>query len=387
MISVFSQAKEIAFDALFNLLPINFSWIDTRGYILGCNQRLLDCLDIRDMGDILGKHMKDFVSDDIWENTRKVIEEGNDIIFEEAHKDKSGNKTYFISAKSLVKSKDGKILGMVIISFDITDRKLMEIELEESKKALQLSTDIKNEFLRNIKHDLQTPFCGIIRNAELLERKEKDLVNKQYLQDMIASLTSISSHINEILTSIQIQSGLYAITEKEFDIQSLLEEVCDMMRSSLKSKELEFNLSIAKDLPPYVIGDMMRLQCILINIITNAIKFTEIGHIHIFVNWVKKSDQKCIIEFLIEDTGIGIPDDKKEAIFEIFSRLNSSSNEGSGLGLNIVKQFLNEIDGQYDVQSTFGKGTTFRVFIPYKLPLINELLEKNNEHILEGLAC
>ena len=93
MISIFSQANEIGFEALFNLLPINFSWVDTRGYILGCNQRVLDCIGSEDIQDVLGKHMKDFVSDTIWGNTKEVIEEGNNKIFEENIVDNNGNKT------------------------------------------------------------------------------------------------------------------------------------------------------------------------------------------------------------------------------------------------------------------------------------------------------
>jgi two-component system, OmpR family, aerobic respiration control sensor histidine kinase ArcB len=377
MISVFSQAKEIAFDALFNLLPINFSWVDTRGYILGCNQRLLDCLKIEEMGDILGRHMKDFVPDVIWENTKSVIEKGEDIIFEEMYKDKNDNNGYFLSIKSPVKSKEGKVLGIVIISIDITDRKLMEIELEQSKVAVQLADKAKTEFLRNMRHDLRTPFCGIIGNAELLESKEKDAGKKQQLRDIIESSESLLNHLNEILDYVKTESGEMPVTEKEFDIHSVLEDVYQMMLPSAKHKKLDFKFLVDKNIPRFLIGDIMRTQRILMNIITNSIKFTEKGYIHVSVGWSEKSDQKCVVQFIIEDTGIGIPPDKKEAIFEKFFRLTPSYNgtyTGSGLGLNIVKQFLDEVEGQYDIQSELGKGTTFKISIPYKVPLLDNIL-------------
>src|ERR1700733_2249984 len=195
MMSVFSQAKEIAFDALFNLLPINFSWVDTRGYILGCNQRLLDCVEISHMNDILGKHMKDFVSDIVWENTKKVIETGKDLIFEELHEERNGAKKYYLSIKSPVKSSESEILGIAIISIDITDRKMMEFELEESKKAVELADKAKTEFLSNMRHDLRTPFSGIIGTAEILESKEKDINKKQQLRDIIESSESLLNHL------------------------------------------------------------------------------------------------------------------------------------------------------------------------------------------------
>ncbi|HEY4832159.1 MAG TPA: ATP-binding protein, partial [Waddliaceae bacterium] len=377
MMSVFSQAKEIAFDALFNLLPINFSWVDTRGYILGCNQRLLDCVEISHMNDILGKHMKDFVSDIVWENTKKVIETGKDLIFEELHEERNGAKKYYLSIKSPVKSSESEILGIAIISIDITDRKMMEFELEESKKAVELADKAKTEFLSNMRHDLRTPFSGIIGTAEILESKEKDINKKQQLRDIIESSESLLNHLNEILDYVKTENGELPVIQKAFDIQGMLEDVYQMMLPSAKQKSLDFKFLVDKNIPNYIIGDITRTQRILMNIIANAIKFTDKGYINVSVDWRKKSDQKCVVQFIIEDSGIGIPEDKQEAIFEKFYRLTPSYNgthTGNGLGLNIVKQFLEEIEGQYDIKSEIGKGTTFKIFIPYKIPLMEKVV-------------
>ena len=379
MISVFSQAKEMAFDALFNLLPINFSWVDTRGYILGCNQRLLDCLGINDINNIIGKHMLDFISDIVWENTKKVIETGNDIIIEEIYEDKEGNKNYFLSIKSAVKSKEGQVLGIVIIAIDITDRKLMEFELEESKKAAQLADKAKTEFLSNMRHDFRTPFSGIIGTAEILESKEKDPIKKQYLRDIIESSESLLNHLNEILDYVKIDSGSIEVTKKQFDIQEVLDDVYQMMLPTAKNKKLNLKFIIDKDIPRYLIGDISRLQRILMNLIANSIKFTEKGYIYLSVDCPEKekSDKKCTLRFMIEDTGIGIPEEEKEAIFDKFYRISPSYNgiyNGSGLGLNIVKQFLEEIDGHYEMHSKVGEGTTFKIWIPYTIPSLENIV-------------
>lgn len=377
MMSVFSQAKEIAVDALFNLLPINFSWVDTEGYILGCNQRLLNCLEFSHMEDILGKHMKDFVSPDVWENTKKVIEAKRDLIFEEIHENNNGDKKYYLSIKSPVKSKEGKILGIVAMSIDITDRKLMEFELEESKKAVQLADKAKTEFLNNMRHDLRTPFCGIIGSAEILEGKEKDATKKQLIRDIIESSESVLNHLNNILDYVKTESGELPSIKKEFDIHAMLEEVYQMMLPSAKNKNLDFRFLVDKNIPGHLIGDISRTQRILMNIITNSIKFTEKGHIYVSTDLVEKSNKTCVVQFIIEDTGIGIPEDQQEAIFEKFYRLSPSYDgkyPGNGLGLNIFKQFLEEIEGQYKLESEVGKGTIFKIFVPYKIPLIENVI-------------
>ena len=376
MISIFSQANEIGFEALFNLLPINFSWVDTRGYILGCNQRVLDCIGSEDIQDVLGKHMKDFVSDTIWGNTKEVIEEGNNKIFEENIVDNNGNKTYFISTKSPVKSKDGKVLGVVIISIDITDRKLMEMELQKSKEMAELADKTKTEFLSNIRHDLRTPFCGIIGAVELLQDMEKDEAKKSYLKDIHESSESLLAHLNEILEYVKVETGEFPILEKEFDIHELVSDIYRMLIPLANNKKLNFTLNIDKKVPSFLIGDPSRTQRILMNIVSNAIKFTANGNVRIDMNWTLKEKNIGIVEFYIEDSGIGIPEDKKDAIFERFTRLTPSytgTYNGSGLGLNIVKQFLSEIEGQYDINSIVGKGTVFKISIPYRIPLLSNI--------------
>jgi len=229
-----------------------------------------------------------------------------------------------------------------------------------------------------MRHDLRTPFCGIIGTAELLESAEKDTIKKQSLRDIIDSSESMLSHLNEILDYVKAESGELAIIQKSFDIHEMLESVYKMMIPCAKQKKLDFRFLVDKNIPHHIIGDITRTQRVLMNIITNAIKFTDKGHIHVSVDFIEKMDQKCIVQFTVEDTGIGIPDDKKEAIFEKFYRLTSSYTGkyvGSGLGLNIVKQFLEEMDGQYDIKSELNKGTTFKIFVPYKIPLMENVID------------
>lgn len=383
MISVFSQAKEIAFDSLFHILPINFCWLDTEGYMLGCNERMLHCLGMTDINNLIGKHTVDIACDGAWENTKKVMESKNTMVFEETHINKDGSKTYFLSIKSPIKSQDGKLFGIVNIAVDITDRKLMEMELAKSREEAQLADKVKSEFLYNMRHDLRTPFTGIIGLSELLERTETDIIKKSYLKDIVESSQSLLNHLNGILEYVTIESGEYPIMDQEFDIQHILEDVYNMMMPSAKNKKLDFTLVMEGSLPRFLRGDASRIQRIMMNLVSNAIKFTEKGHVKVWVNWClsekqkynydPKSEQDGILELYVEDTGIGIPDDKKEVIFERFNRLISSYKgiyAGNGLGLRLVKQFLDEIGGQYNITTAVGVGTLFKIYIPYKLPLL-----------------
>ena len=376
MTTIFSKANEIVLHTLFDIIPINFCWLDTEGYILGCNYRVLEILKIADVNDIIGKHTSDVVPQIVWDNTKDVIKSGKSSTFEEEYTDKTGKKTYFISIKTPIKADNNKILGVVIIGIDITDRKLMEIELERTKKQAQTADKAKTEFLRHMSHDLRSPFSGIIGGAELLELSETDEDKKETLSNIKVCAQSLLAHFNEILDYVQVESGDFPLLEKEFNIYNLLEETHAMMLPLANNKRLDFNFTIKRWPPRILIGDPLRTQRILTNILTNAIKFTEKGSVTVTVRWTLEDRKIGILEFDIEDTGIGIPHNKKEKIFERFHRLTPGYTgvyPGKGLGLNIVKQFLQDMGGSCEVESEPKNGTHFKIRIPYQFSTKDEI--------------
>ena len=146
------------------------------------------------------------------------------------------------------------------------------------------------------------------------------------------------------------------------------------MRPAAKKKKLEFTLNVDKNVPQYLIGDDIRTQRILINLLSNAFKFTEKGFVKMDAQVAKQPENQVILKFSVEDSGIGIPSDKQDAIFEQFNRLSPSYHgiyPGAGLGLPIVKQFLTELGGEIHIQSTVGQGAAFKILIPYKVPLLD----------------
>lgn len=365
--------QTVAFNSLFNLFNINFCWCNEEGIIEGSNQKLVNYLQMNNIDEIIGKNSKYVFSKSAWEKTQEVIKTGNSITAEEIHTKENGESVYFLSMKSPIKAKDGKIIGAVILAVDITDRKLLEFELEKSLKSAQLSDRTKTQFLRNMRHDLRTPLSGILTISEYLENTELDPEKKQYLGDIHKSSNSILNHINEILDYVKVESGELLIMDKKFDISQMLDDVYRMMRTTANTKDIDFNVSIDVSTPSHLIGDVVRTERILINLISNALKFTSKGHVHISLKWIPKTDTKGIAQFTIDDSGIGIPKDKQDFIFERFNKLNASYSgiyTGAGLGLKLVKQFLEEIGGQHELESEPGKGTIFKVFIPYTIPLV-----------------
>lgn len=373
------KAKDIALNSLFNMFPINFTWIDKEGYILGCNQQMLDCLNLTDSTYMIGKHSLDIFSKSAWENSQKVIETAKPLTIEETHLNNAGIPTYFLSMKNPMKDCNGKIIGLVNIAIDITERKSMEMNLRQLKEAAELADKVKTEFLTNMRHDLRTPLSGIVTISEFLQTSEMESTRKTYLQDIQQCAESMLNHLNEVLDHIKAESGEFSIVEKEFNIHTILQDIYRMMLPSANSKNLDFTLTL-DNIPPNFIGDVARTERILINLIANAIKFTEKGYVKIIANWFPSSSEKGILQFIISDSGIGIPEDKKNMVFEKFYRLNPSYEgvyTGSGLGLNIVKQFIEELKGEYELTSVLGEGTLFKIRIPYKVPVIKISYSEN----------
>ncbi len=232
------KAEDIAFEALFDLLPINFCWLDINGYILGCNQKLMDFTKTKSFNDIAGKHATSLSSESAWENSKKVIATGTSQIFEEIHLNDAWNPTYFLSIKSPIIC-DEKIVGIVILGIDITDRKLMEVELEKAKLEAETANNTKTNFLINMRHDLRTPLTGILSISEFLQNSEGESFKKNYLNDIKDCAESMLNHLNQILHHIKAESGEFIILEEEFNIHNVLQDVHKMMSPVANFKKLD----------------------------------------------------------------------------------------------------------------------------------------------------
>ncbi len=393
-VDITSSKQEVMeqFNMLENIIAImpgNVYWMNKDGVYLGCNDNEAKAVGLKDRQEIIGKRNVDIpgfvIPEFLDEVNKKVMESGNLVVIEEPVVLNDGTKGTFLSSKVPLRNKHGEIIGIVGISIDITDRKRAEVSLKAAKEAAEAANQAKAEFLSNMRHDLRTPFSGLFGLTELIESQETDPEKKATLACVTESAKALLDQINEIFEFVEIERGQLPIIEKEFDLHHLIKNVYDMLLPSAKNKQIDFNLTLDDNLPQYVIGDRVRTERILINVVANAIKFTEKGQIKLAATLIPKLQKEIVVSFLIEDTGIGIPLDKQDIIFERFNRLTSSYSgvyPGKGLGLKIVKQFLDEMGGNAYLTSEVGKGTSLRVLIPYELPL----LDFSEKEQLEGFS-
>jgi two-component system, OmpR family, aerobic respiration control sensor histidine kinase ArcB len=362
------------------VMPGNVYWMNKQGVYLGCNDNEAKSVGLTARQEIVGKRNIDIsgfvIPEFLDEVNKKVMESGDLIVAEEPAVLQNGTKATFLSSKVPLHNQGGEVMGMVGISIDITDRKNSEEALKAAKKMAEAANEAKTQFLCNMQHDLRTPFSGILGLSEFMESKETDLEKKENLSMISQSAQALLEQLNEIFEFVKVESGQLPILDKEFDIRCVLNEVFSMLLPSAKSKQLEFTLTIADALPQFVVGDRVRTQRVLMNLIANAIKFTQEGYIKFEAKVASQENMQLVVSFVIQDTGIGIPENKQNIIFERFNRLTSAYSSmyaGKGLGLRIVKQFLDDINGQSHLESEVGKGSIFKILIPYRLPLLKEL--------------
>ncbi|MCX5633967.1 MAG: response regulator [Phycisphaerae bacterium] len=224
----------------------------------------------------------------------------------------------------------------------------------------------KSQFLANMSHEIRTPMNAIIGFSEVLEEEPLTEQQKEYIKMILGSGKHLLRLINDILDFSKIETGKIKIENVECDIRAMLANVESLMNPAAKAKKLELKIEFAEDVPRLIISDIVKLQQCLINLVSNAIKFTEQGYVKIAVKQVEKENKPFIV-FEVIDTGIGIPADKLSIIFDAFTQVDGSTTrkyDGTGLGLTITKQFAGLIGGDISVESEMGKGSIFRITLP-----------------------
>lgn len=272
--------------------------------------------------------------------------------------------------KSFPLNADNEKFCVTIIK-EITIRKKRENELKKALQEAESSKIVKEKFLANMSHEMRTPLNGILGMTQLLESRELDEENAEYVEEIKLSAENLLAIVNDILEFNFLKSTNFKLENRKFNIRKLLRLVVDNIRSQTEDKGLGLELVISKNVPDYLVGDSVRLSQIVMNILSNSIKFTKNGEIAIFVTTGNIKNGKIPIELKIKDTGIGIPESMIKNIFESFSQASKSTSYkfgGTGLGLSLVKQLVGFMDGKIDVESTEGVGTVVSLRIPFYLP-------------------
>ncbi|MEZ4945765.1 MAG: ATP-binding protein [Cyclobacteriaceae bacterium] len=284
-------------------------------------------------------------------------------------KDKSFKYLEFNSIN--LKHKEG-IKALILDCRDITQRKEDAAELLRAQKA-------KEQFLANVSHEIRTPINGIAGMATLLSQNPTVKEQATYLNAIKSAADNLKVIINDILDLASIESGKLNFEKIGFNLDDLLHSVVDSFSVQSVQKGIDLNYILDEKISKVLIGDPFRLNQILINLISNALKFTHEGQIDINCQLEKKGSKVQHIKIDVTDTGIGIPADKLNKIFESFSQADASVTRkygGTGLGLTIVKQLVELQKGSISVSSVENKGTTFSIIIPYTIGSITEIEEK-----------
>lgn len=282
------------------------------------------------------------------------------------------------------------IMGYIVIVHDITERVHMMETLDQERQRADKANEAKGVFLANMSHEIRTPINAVMGMNEMIIRECEDNTILEYAQNIRDASKTLLALINDILDFSKIESGMMEVVEEAYSLKAMLkalEKECSM-RAEAKGLALKF--IVPEDTPNVLLGDEVRVRQILLNILTNAIKYTIKGSVTMSLSYKKRENRKLELTFAIADTGIGIKEENIDRLFDKFDRVNEErihSIEGSGLGLSIVDRLLKLMHGRVEVESEFGKGSTFTVCLTQQIiedqpiGVLNEAGKERGERI------
>ena len=259
-------------------------------------------------------------------------------------------------------------MGYIGVSIDIHEGKLFEDELKEAKLSAENALKFKQQFLSNMSHEIRTPLNSILGFANVLLKTELGIEQKEFLHAIQTSGKSLNMLINDILDLAKVDAGKMTFEKQPFKIRETISSILHSFDLKIKEKNLELVREYDDNIPSMLLGDSLRLNQIILNLISNAVKFTHAGKIALVVKLLSVDEQQVTIEFAVSDSGIGIAPNKIDSIFNLFEQAELStanSYGGTGLGLAIVKQLIEVQGGSISVRSKLGEGSTFSFIMPF----------------------
>ena len=318
---------------------------------------------------------------------------------EEMHVRKDGAEFAAETKLSLLKDRNGAPTGMVVLTVDITERRGAQMQLQQAKDLAEAASRSKSEFLANMSHEIRTPMNGIMGMTDLALETQLTREQKEYLRAVKSSADALLNLLNDILDISKIEAGKLELEPIEFDLRMTVAEILKTLAVKAHEKRLELIYRVHPDVPNSLVGDVGRVRQILVNLVGNAVKFTEQGEIAVHVASEDQSGGEVRLHFSVKDTGLGVPKDKQNRIFGAFSQGDSSTTRkfgGSGLGLTICAQLVKLMGGVIWIESppavpgpVGGPGSEFHFTARFKvgrgrapLPVSSPLAETGTLRVL-----
>lgn len=302
---------------------------------------------------------------------------------------KPNGETVWVSLQGgPIRDSDGRLQGYVGVLEDITQLREAHEQMREAKDAADAASRAKSEFLANMSHEIRTPMNGILGMTELALETELDATQREYLNAVKYSADALLTVINDILDFSKIEVGKLSLDPIEFQLRDHLGQAMKILAGRAHEKGLELACFVPPELPDFVVGDPVRLRQVILNLVGNAIKFTEKGEVVLRVELEEQDADGMSLHLSVSDTGIGIPREKQELIFEPFSQADTSTTRrygGTGLGLSICSRLIGMMNGRLWLESELGQGATFHFTARFGRANASSIPVSHDPGILENL--
>ncbi|MCJ7630196.1 MAG: response regulator, partial [Longimicrobiales bacterium] len=353
---------------------------DGEGIYQGCNHRFSHFIGLPEE-EIVGKKDEDLVGPSRAAAYRKsdieALTSWDSVKFEEWFVDHDGNRRLWETVKTVFRHVEGDTLGLLGVVRDVTERKEAEERMRELAERAERATRMKSAFLANMSHEIRTPMNGVLGMTEILLGTDLTPDQRQSLEIVRSSGESLLAVLNDILDISKIEAGHMELEVVSFDLTEEILGAVALFSHSALERGSELMVDLRPDVPRGVRGDPTRLRQVLSNLVGNAVKFTQNGEILVSVALEGGHDDLARIRFSVRDTGVGIPQDKQQSIFQEFTQADSSTTRqygGTGLGLSISRHLVSLMGGELGLESAQGEGSTF--FFTLALPIDHDFASK-----------